>query len=61
MHWRLEVVLERPCFALHIKKGGIEEIKSARIEFFLFIDYIYLTYTYNLDEYMIVLIRKHNN
>ena len=43
------------------KKGGIEEIKSTQIEFFSLIDYIYLTYRYNLDEYMIVLIRKHNN
>ena len=42
------------------KKGGIEEIKSARIDFFSLIDYIYLTYRYNLDEYMIVLIQKHN-
>ena len=61
MHWHLEVVLERTCFALHIKKGGIEEIKSAQIEFFSLIDYIYVTYRYNLDEFMIVLIRKHNN
>ena len=35
------------------KKSGIEEIKYARIEFFSLIDYIYLTYRYNLDEYMI--------
>ena len=43
------------------KKGGTEEIKSARIEFFSLIDYIYLTYRYNLDKYIIVLVRKHNN
>jgi hypothetical protein len=28
---------------------------------FSLIDYIYLTYRYNLDEYMIVLVLKHNN
>ena len=61
VHWHLEVVLERTWFALHIKKGGIKQIKSVRIEFFSLIDYIYLTYRYNLDKYMIVLVRKHNN
>jgi hypothetical protein len=29
VHWHLEVVLKRTCFAFPIKKGGIEEIKSA--------------------------------
>jgi energy-coupling factor transporter transmembrane protein EcfT len=43
------------------KKNISREIKSTRIEFFSLIHYVYVTYRYNLDEYMILLIQKHNN
>ena len=61
VHWHFGSSIEKNLLCISYKKGGIEEIKSARIEFFSLIDYIYLAYRYNLDEYMIVLIQKHNN
>ena len=61
VHWHFESSIEKNLLCISYKKGGIEEIKSVRIEFFSLIHFIYLTYRYNLDEYMIVLIQKHNN
>jgi len=57
----LEVVFERTCFAFYIKKGGIQGDQICANRIFSLIHYIHLTERYNLDEYMIVLIRKHNN
>jgi hypothetical protein len=61
MHWHFGSSIGKNLLCISYKKSGIEEIKSARIEFFSLIHYVYVTYGYNLDEYMIVLIRKHNN
>jgi hypothetical protein len=55
VHWHFGSSIEKNLLCISYKKGGIEEIKSARIEFLL-IHYVYVTYRYNLDQYMIVLV-----
>ena len=61
VHCHFESNIGKNLLCISYKKCGIEEIKYARIEFFSKIHYVYVTYRYNLDEYMIVLVRKHNN
>jgi hypothetical protein len=61
VHWHFGSSIGKNLFCIPYKNGGIEEIKYARIKFFSLIHYVYVTYRYNLDEYMIVLIQKYND
>jgi hypothetical protein len=61
VHWHFGSSIGKNLLFISYKKGGIEEIKSTQIEFFSLIHYVYVTYRYNLDEHMIVLVRKCNN